>query len=262
MVKGGSLILINMENKDLFINEPLKTCLVKFSGAEGTTIDNRVNSLLKPFETLAKKLFYGGYIRVRNEYAIFITSVEFYYHEEEGIVKDPIVYHRNGMFMERGEDKKLHETEVPYFPIMTFNAHVSGIDITFENEALKYRASALIREYVVYDIKQGAFIKLDTRDKKSKPIPEEDIKSFVGVIDYDVPRTDSRSSYLYYFLNGFTAYGTEPNIQWVDNPNAEYGDVSNVEEGRVNASDHNWAYQSSRNLDYINQVVHSIEFLK
>ena len=86
------------------------------------------------FEEIAKTMLYDGYLKVRNEYRVYIKAVEFYLHAEEGCllnVSDPIVYHRNG---------KPHKGDVPYFPIMTLHAHVSGFDITFENEALKYRA--------------------------------------------------------------------------------------------------------------------------
>ena len=41
---------------------------------------------------------------------------------------------------------------------MALHAHNSGIDITFENEKMKYRASALIREYEVFDIKSHNFL--------------------------------------------------------------------------------------------------------
>ena len=37
----------------------------------------------------------------------------------------------------------------PYFTIGSFNLHPSGVDITFENEKKKYRASFLIRSYRV-----------------------------------------------------------------------------------------------------------------
>lgn len=250
-----------MANQDIDISEPLRICLGKFNGAEGRTLDVREKSLYPPFETLARKMAYGGYIRVRDEYVVFITAVEFYYHEEEGILKDPIVYHRDAMFLVQGEDQKPRRMEVPYFPVLTFNSHMSGIDITFENPDQKYRASALIREYVVYDIKAGAFIELNTSNKASKPVLEEDMKSFVGVIlHHDHPIPDSRSSYLYYFLNGFSAKENEYNVQWVDVPSAKYGEVCKVEQGRVNANDHDWAYQVTDNLDYISIVVHAKDF--
>lgn len=250
-----------MANNEIDIKEPLRVCLSKFNGAEESAGISREDSLLAPFEALAKKIIYGGYIRVRNEYAIFINTVEFYYHEENGPIKDHIVYHRNGMFLLQGDDSKSRPIEVPYFPIMTFNSHLSGIDITFENPTKHYRASALIREYVIYDIKAGTYLELDTRNKQSKPVSKEDFKSFVGVlIPHKQPYLDARSSYLYYFLNGFSAVSNESNIQWTDVSSADYGKVSKVVKGRINADQHDWAYQGSRNLEYISQIVHSKEF--
>lgn len=78
------------------------------------------------------------------------TAIELYYHEEdEGRFKDPIMYHSNdGMLAKRGPYmKKRRMTEIPFFPIGSLNPHPSGIDITFENKAERYRASFLIREY-------------------------------------------------------------------------------------------------------------------
>jgi len=82
------------------------------------------------------------------------TAIELYYHEEgDDRFKDPIMYHTDDrkkaehldFFQKRGIDS------IPYFPIGSFHPHTSGIDITFENPDLKYRASFLIREYnVVY----------------------------------------------------------------------------------------------------------------
>ena len=254
---------IMMDNNTIDIKEPLHICLCKFNGAEESDGISREDSLLIPFMTLAKKLIYGGYIRVRDEYAIFINTVEFYYHEEYGAIKDHIVYHRNGMFLLQGKDSEPRSFEVPYFPIMTFNSHMSGIDITFENSAKQYRASALIREYVVYDIKAKSFIELDTRNKKSKPVPIEDQKSFVGVIiQHKQPIIDTRSSYLYYFLNGFSAGDNSSNIHWIDLFPTDYGKIEKVKEGRVNAKEHDWAYHGSCNIEYISNIVNSKEFTR
>lgn len=86
------------------------------------------------FMRLSKAFLYGGYISVSDykeeRYKIFIRTVEFYCHYEgdkKDLPKDPIVYHRNGHYV---------EGEVPYFPLMSFHAHASGYDITFENPEL------------------------------------------------------------------------------------------------------------------------------
>lgn len=102
--------------------------------------------LEKAFEKLAKYLLYGGHFHCSERYDLYITSVEFYYHEEIGDddkrIIDPIMYHRNV------KDKP----NVPYLKVGTLYPHWSGIDITFEDDKSLYRASALIRSYKVVQL--------------------------------------------------------------------------------------------------------------
>ena len=169
----------------------LKEELERFKPESGSELKER-------FEGLAKVFLYGGYISVSDykeeRYKIFIRTVEFYCHyegEEKDLPKDPIVYHRNGHYV---------KGEVPYFPLMSFHAHASGYDITFEKPDLLLRASALLRAYEVYDVKQEKFLFYDTTDKVFK-------------ID-DKRRVNKQSTYLYDFINGFGG----DNIKWVDTP--------------------------------------------
>ena len=151
------------------------------------------------FKGLAEAFLYGGYISVSDykeeRYRIFIRTVEFYCHYEgedaKDMPKDPIVYHRNGRYV---------EGEVPYFPLMSFHAHASGYDITFENQDLQLRSSALIRAYEVYDVVRQTFLHYD-RVKKL----------FVSCNDTK-DRVNKQSTYLYNFLNGFS----DNNIKWID----------------------------------------------
>lgn len=152
------------------------------------------------FAKLAKAFLYGGYISVtyknKEQYRIYIRTVEFYCHyegSEKDLPKDPIVYHRNGRYV---------EGEVPYFPLMSFHAHASGYDITFENEKEKLRASALIRAYEVYDVINQKFLCYDTKAKIFRLAEGKD------------KRVNKQSTYLYNFLNGFG----ENTIVWKDNP--------------------------------------------
>lgn len=140
--------------------------------------------LTAAFAELAPHFIYGGYIKVNDAYRVYIRTVEFYYHDESDqpdAIKDPIMYHRNS-------DANVN---VPYFPVMTLNAHVSGYDITFENREQGYRASALIREYSIYDCRLNEFLQLKNKMR------------------------DDRSTYLYDYLNGFSLNG-EPCIAWID----------------------------------------------
>ena len=109
----------------------------------------KIDKLGEVFKDVAKQLLNGGCFVVHSngvEYRkVYLHTLEFYYHEEEGDLKDYIVYHRN-------KPTKL----LPYFKLGTLNAHQSGIDITFESEDGKYRASALVRAFEVNG-------KIDTR---------------------------------------------------------------------------------------------------
>ena len=107
------------------------------------------------FYDCAKQILCNGYFEVtwtqcKNEKIITekriiaIGSIELYYHEEEGDIKDPIMYHTN----DRGSYSQFCD-EFPYYEFGSFNLHTSGVDVTFENEEEKYRASFLIRAYRV-----------------------------------------------------------------------------------------------------------------
>ena len=147
--------------------------------------------LTEAFAKLAPHFIYGGYIKVNDTYRVYIRSVEFYYHDESNkpdAIKDAIMYHRN-----HTSDEIEEPYEEPYLPLMSIYMHSSGYDITFENREQEYRASALIREYSIYDIEQKEFISLTSK----------------GAL------RDERVSYLKYYLNGFSLEG-KPSIVWID----------------------------------------------
>lgn len=101
------------------------------------------------FCRIAKDML-SGYFEVSSNGVIMKvipTAIEIYYHEENGDIKDNIVYHRN-----TNPNK-----EVEPFLFGILHNHVSGIDITFEskNNNNIIRASALIREYKVIDAKNN-----------------------------------------------------------------------------------------------------------
>ncbi len=133
-------------------NHSLMDCLREFDGAHSKGNKAKVEELNDIFYHLAQKMLYGGYFAVFKDGVvarrIYINCVEFYYHEEETDgFKDWIVYHRNPV---NGKNKKAA------FPLGSLHSHVSGVDITFEDQKAKaddvrYRASALIREFMVTD---------------------------------------------------------------------------------------------------------------
>ena len=173
--------------------ETLKDQLEKFS-FDGENIDK----LTEEFARLAPYFISGGHIRVRDEYCIYPTTVEFYFHSEQpNGVKDDIVYHR--------EKRMLKENiKLPYFPIMSLHAHDSGFDITFENKEMQYRASALIREYQVWDIQGENWLKWDTKNQY--------FRGFDKSIDSNPINT--QVLYLKKFLNGFGMGNNE--MKWED----------------------------------------------
>jgi hypothetical protein len=131
-----------------------------------------------------------------------------------------MVYHRNNHYV---------DGDVPYFPFLSLHAHSSGIDVTFENEAKKYRASALIRAYEVYDIVRGCFLVYDTGEKKF--IPWKSGKKY-----------NTQSTYLYYILNGFGE-----DIQWIDKDREQPKDL--FPEDRKNAHDHKWGFRRGEEIE-------------
>lgn len=156
--------------------------------------------LQEEWELLAPAFLYGGFLRVGEDYRVYIRTVEFYFHREDNIISDPIVYHRSGKFPKR--------ERVPYFPLMSLHAHASGFDIAFESEEDQYRASCLIRAYEIYDEKRKEFLPL----KKGK-------------------RSDDRSTFLYEYLNGFSLNG-KLSIEWVNEPH-EIGKITSSKRRNV-----------------------------
>jgi hypothetical protein len=176
--------------------------------------------LQKLFEKLAPAFLYGGYIKVRNEYKVYIRTVEFYFHSEKADgIHDPIVYHRNGRGLK----------DVPYFPIMSLNAHNSGFDITFENKDEKYRASALIRSYEVKSNDEKFYLKWDT---EKELFEEKEEYAF-----------NNQSTYLYTLLNGFSLENGNC-IKWVDFPRTEYEPIKKTRQN---------VFQSESEKKYIPQ---------
>ena len=115
-----------------------------FQGVVDLPNDQKLADLDKQFCQMAKELLYGGYFLIEGKKRLYLDDIEFYYHEEgsDGL-KDPIMYHTN--------DNEGKGNEIPYFEMGRLNLHISGVDVTFENEAKHYRASFLIRGFHVDD---------------------------------------------------------------------------------------------------------------
>lgn len=140
------------------ISKHLADYLAAFNEPKGKDVAERKESLAPVFLQIAGKLLNGGHFVVADENdevirRVFLHKVEFYYHEEfEGGIKDYIVYHRNP------ENPKKRPNPLPAFPIGSLHTHVSGVDITFEDNRNpanpRYRASVLVRSFRVEEEKE------------------------------------------------------------------------------------------------------------
>ena len=234
---------IALRESGFICDHGLKECLEAFSGAGDGDSTAKMERLNGAFLLLARKILYGGYLKVRDDYEIYVRMVEFYYHEESGEnrIEDPIVYHRNGKFPDR--------TLTP-FPMMSLHAHWSGYDITFEDRDGRYRASALIREFAVFDRHaggEGAWVYWHTGAEYG----DGRYETCAG------PKFDSRSTYLQFYLNGFSIDGSANRIIWMDFPSAEYGEpagrprrnVYQLEQGKRVPCTRPWAFRREDRLD-------------
>lgn len=232
-----------MINEQFISEHNLKECLRAFQGAGDGSVDAKMECLNSEFEQLAKKILYGGFLLIGDDYEIYIRTVEFYYHEEEAkgaCIEDPMVYHRNGKFPDR---------KVPPFPLMDLHAHWSGFDITFEDPDGRYRASALIREFAVFDRHigdTGSWVYWSTAGgpENSKYIASQ------------TPKYDNRSTYLQFFLNGFSIDGSKNRIEWKDFRHPQFGTPSpdtrrNVflDEKKTKPDDRLWSFRRNDRLD-------------
>ena len=113
------------------------------------------------FKPCAEQILCNGYFLVNGKYIIDLGAIELYYHEEDGNIKDPIMYHTNA-HSSNSRILELNNKEFPYFKFGSFNLHQSGVDVTFENPDKKYRASFLIRSYRILKAKDGKYPQNDT----------------------------------------------------------------------------------------------------
>ena len=124
----------------------------------------KLSSLSLQFETIAKDVLLGGYFKINGMRRIYPLEIEFYYHEEgENGLKDPVMYHT------ADHDGKM----LDYYPLGSLNCHISGMDVTFENQEKRYRASFLIRKYRVCEYESGEWVEKKECEKRSTYIYED-----------------------------------------------------------------------------------------
>lgn len=160
------------------------------------------------FLPIAKYVIYGGHFHVEFVkgddwfgYDIKFNKIELYYHDEiEGGHIDPIMYHTNLHTPYYLKDRGIKT--YPYYEFGALNLHTSGIDVCFENESKQYRASFLIRDFTVYDTKNGGVISKIKADLYSthafdwffpNGINEATMKQLTWIEDIPYEQTEKRS---------------------------------------------------------------------
>lgn len=168
----------------------------------------RIAVLDKRFMELAKHVF-NGHFDVNGAYEIRPLDIEFYFHQEDGFVKEPQMYHKGAL---------------PYFPMFTLCPNRSGVDVTFENKKQKTRASFLIRGY-------------EYKDVGGKP---EEIEEYVNTESSSL-KVDTegniiehfRPQYLWEDLFGNASIDKSLTIKWVDGPH-NYDESDIIPSERLN----------------------------
>ncbi len=146
--QSNSLLLPKILNS--IIIEKLINILKQFDQVRTSRLDNwNEEAVVESCLPLAKEILCNGYFLVNSKYIIEIGAIELYYHEEIGEIKDHVMYHINERLPKNYKEMFKFNGGYPYFTIGSFNLHQSGVDITFENEKQKYKASFLIRSYRV-----------------------------------------------------------------------------------------------------------------
>ena len=126
--------------------------LKAFKGADGCEAN-----LFKEFKKIAEEAFFSGYFLVnggcKDAYKLKLTCIEFYYHEDDGNIKD--------------EKKYLKGKDEFGYALGAVCPNPSGVDVLFDDPQKKYHASFLIRGYkaIVPGEKEGSSVKCIDRTK-------------------------------------------------------------------------------------------------
>ena len=106
--------------------------LKAFKGADGCEAN-----LFEEFKKIAEEAFFSGYFLInggcKDAYKLKLTCIEFYYHEDDGNIKD--------------EKKYLKGKDEFGYALGAVCPNPSGVDVLFDDPQKKYHASFLIRGY-------------------------------------------------------------------------------------------------------------------
>lgn len=133
--------------------------LKAFKGAEGCEAN-----LFEEFKKIAEAAFFSGYFLInggcKDAYKLKLTCIEFYYHEDDGYIKDKIKYLK-------GKD------EFGY-ALGAVCPNPSGVDVLFDDPQKKYHTSFLIRGYKA--IEPGRIDDTDEKSGYAEPMPRINIE--------------------------------------------------------------------------------------
>jgi hypothetical protein len=194
--------------------ENLKERLERFYASEALNSEDKLQEL---FEGIASHILYGGYIQVSKK-KIFVFDVEFYYHQENGEIKDPIMYRTNERLAKEGKNGSYS-----YLPIGTLNVHVSGIDIMFDNEQMNTRAGILLRGIEM----------------------EEEVETNIDFQKREINgrRYETRPTYFYgEILCSASIFDTDFSIKWIDTDINGVPEIESFPRLRVGNCNRKWRF--------------------
>lgn len=191
------------------------------------------------FKPCAENILCNGYFLVNGKYIIDLGAIELYYHEEEGCIKDYIMYHINENKKNKTKIKD-NDGGLPYFKFGSMNLHQSGVGVTFEKEEKKYRASFLIRSYRVLKTEDGLYPKNDNSkyDPHSTHIFEDMFYSGYGNTEFVWIPTDGKGGFVELCPRVHVAeYSKDKNGIYLKDKNGEY--IKNEVTDEINSDDYN-----------------------
>ena len=183
--------------------------LKAFKGAEGCEAN-----LFEEFKKIAEAAFFSGYFLInggcKDVYKLKLTCIEFYYHEDDGYIKDKIKYLK-------GKD------EFGY-ALGAVCPNPSGVDVLFDDPQKKYHASFLIRGYKAIEPGKKEW---ENNDKKKDSAPH---------------------NFCYVFLSGTQMLNNGKfSIEWIDDTDEKSGYAEPMP--RINIEDNRlWGFKKVEKL--------------
>jgi hypothetical protein len=207
----------------------LKETLNNFIEDEKHNAGMTLDQLNEWFKKIAQVML-SGHFEIKNNnndkecVIVRPKTVEMYFHEErdrdikedDKYYKDYIVYHRNHDIKKINDSRKTNDNQdIKYYPLGVLNPHPSGIDITFESEKHRFRASALIRAFKVEAAKTEEISEEQYQNSIKNVQKMKDVTG-VQYINQKEVDIDGRSTYVYDALFSQFSIFDGFSVKWVD----------------------------------------------